>query len=115
MQLAKCKSIIGIAEAVYILHRDHSVRRRSSSRAVPPFAPASAARPFRAALEAELELFQLVAQAGQLRWAQAVDEQRAVEVVGFVLQDSGHQAVDFAGDFVAGQIVGLDFDRSGFA
>ena len=46
-----------------------------------------------------------------MRGAEAVDEQRAVEVVGFVLDDAGHQSVDFACDFVAVEIVRLNLDR----
>ena len=58
----------------------------------------------------EFEFFELVADIEQLGRAEAIDEERAIEVVGFVLDDAGHEAVDFAGDFVAVEVVGLDFD-----
>ena len=48
------------------------------------------------ALEVDLELLELVLIVGQLRRPQAVDEQPAVEMIGLVLHDAGHQPLDFA-------------------
>ena len=65
---------------------------------------------FLLALECEFELFELVSMAGRVRRAEAIDEERTIEVIGFVLSDAGHQAVHFAGDFIALEIVGLNLD-----
>ena len=61
-------------------------------------------------MERQLEFFQLIAEGQQAGGAQAIDEQRAVEVIGFVLNNAGHEAIDLAADFIAGQIVRLNLD-----
>lgn len=65
---------------------------------------------FLSALECELEFFQLVAMIGSVGGAEAVDEERAVEVVGFVLEDAGQEVAGFEADFVAVEVVGFDLD-----
>ncbi len=62
-------------------------------------------------MEREFELFELIAEVEGLGGAEAIDEERAIEMVGFVLDDAGHEVGHFAGDFVAVEIVGLDLNR----
>ena len=66
---------------------------------------------FGAAAKNQFEFFELVSNRGQLRWAQTVDEQRAIKMIGFVLHDARQEAADFLGELVAGQVIGLNLDR----
>ena len=59
----------------------------------------------------QFELVQLVLDRGQLRRAEPVDEQLAVEVIGLVLQDAGHQSLGLGMNEIAIQVVRFDFDR----
>src|SRR5262249_21345477 len=58
----------------------------------------------------ELKFFQRLAYRRFMRRSEPVDEERAIQVIGLVLNDPRHETFDLAHDFVARKIVRLNLD-----